>query len=239
MMNIHCYSSGSGGNLYTVTQDSGEMEFMLDPGLTINRVQKLAGFFLPDAVLLTHEHKDHSKAIKDLLKLGCDCYMTAGTAKALGIKSHRCHLMRYGDSVQLGNAMVSIFETEHDAAEPCGFLLDDGEDRVLYATDTYYVKYRFRDLTKIMIECNHSYKILEEQAKTGNVSKFLINRLMRSHFALENVIKFFQANDLSKVKEIWLIHLSQDNADPELFQQEVAKATGKPVYIAGRNGGRK
>lgn len=238
MLSIHCFSSGSSGNLYTVTQDSGEMEFMIDPGLSASRVQKLTGFLLPDAVLLSHEHKDHSKAVKDFIKFGCDCYMTAGTAKALGIKSHRCHVVKYGDTVQLGDTAISVFETEHDAAEPCGFLLDDGEDRLLYATDTYYIKYKFPKLTKIMIEANHSYEILRENAAAGWLNKFLANRLTRSHFALENVIKFFQANDLTSVKEIWLIHLSKDNADPELFRREIEKVTGKPVYIAGRNGGR-
>lgn len=231
MLTIHCYASGSSGNLYTVT--SGKTVIMIDPGLFINRVFKLAGFDLPDAALLSHEHKDHSRAIPDLINFGCDCYMTEGTAKALHIHSHRCYLMENGDTVTIKNVRVSAFETEHDAKEPCGFLLDDGEDRLLYATDTYYIKYRFPALTKIMIECNHSYKEIQRGVREKRLSKFLANRLLHSHFALENVITFLQANDLSKVKEIWLIHLSKDNADPELFRREVEKATGKPVYIAG------
>lgn len=244
MLSIHCYSSGSSGNLYTVTssleinnRDNAmatiETMVMIDPGLPINRVRKLAGFTLPDAVLLTHEHKDHSKAVPALLDLGVDCYMTKGTAAAMDIKSHRCHILEYGGFAHIGLITTWCFETEHDAKEPCGFLLDDGEDRVLYATDTYYLKYCFPGLTKIMIEVNHSYEILRQGIRAGRINKFLANRLMHSHMALETAITFLQANDLSMVREIWLIHLSKENADPERFRKEVEKATGKPVYIAG------
>jgi phosphoribosyl 1,2-cyclic phosphodiesterase len=57
-------------------------------------------------------------------------------------------------------------------------------------------------------------------------------RLLRSHFSLENVLEFLRANDLSKVEEIWLLHLSQSNSSEELFKKEVQAATGKPVFIA-------
>jgi len=34
------------------------------------------------------------------------------------------------------------------------------DEKVLYLTDTAYCKYRFRGLTHIMVECNHSWDIL-------------------------------------------------------------------------------
>ena len=52
--------------------------------------------------------------------------------------------------------------------------------------------------------------------------------------SIENVLAFLRANDLSKVKEIWLIHLSDGNADAGKFARMVEAATGKPVYIGGR-----
>jgi phosphoribosyl 1,2-cyclic phosphodiesterase len=59
-------------------------------------------------------------------------------------------------------------------------------------------------------------------------------RLLRSHFSLENVLDFLKANDMSKVQEIHLLHLSDNNSDEVLFRRRVQEATGKPVYIAGR-----
>ena len=233
MLDIAVYASGSSGNCYTVSD--GETVVMLDCGLPFRRIERLTGFLLPTAVFVTHEHKDHSKAAQDFMRRGVDAYMTAGTAAALGIEAqHRLHILNPMEQTTVGRITVSAFPTQHDAREPCGFLLDDGDDRVLYATDTYYIKYQFPGVTKMLIEANHSYKILEENVGAHILNKSLAERRIKSHFSIENVLAFLRANDLSKVKEIWLIHLSDGNADAGKFARMVEAATGKPVYIGGR-----
>ena len=233
MLDIAVYASGSSGNCYTVSD--GQTVVMLDCGLPFRRIERLTGFLLPAAVFITHEHKDHSKAAQDFMRRGVDVYMTAGTAAALGIGAqHRLHILNPMEQTTVGRITVSAFPTQHDAREPCGFLLDDGDDRVLYATDTYYIKYQFPGVTKMLIEANHSYKILEENVGAHILNKALAERLIKSHFSIENVLTFLRANDLSKVKEIWLIHLSDGNADAGKFARMVEATTGKPVYIGGR-----
>lgn len=236
MLDIAVYASGSSGNCYTVSD--GETVVMLDCGLPFRRIERLTGFLLPAAVLVTHEHKDHSKAAQDFMRRGVDVYMTAGTAAAIGIGAqHRLHILNPMEQTTVGRITVSAFPTQHDAREPCAFLLDDGEDRILYATDTYYMRYKIPGVTKYLIECNHSYKILRENVEAGILQEALAQRLVKSHFSLENLLEFFRANDLSKVKEIWLCHLSSRNANPQQFERAVEAATGKPTYIAA--GGRK
>lgn len=233
MLDIAVYASGSSGNCYTVSD--GETVVMLDCGLPFRRIERLTGFLLPTAVFVTHEHKDHAKAAQDFMRRGVDVYMTAGTAAALGIDAqHRLRILNPMEQVTVGSITVSAFPTQHDSREPCGFLLDDGDDRVLYATDTYYIKYQFPGVTKMLIEANHSYTILEENVAAHILNKALAERLIKSHFSIENVLAFLKANDLSKVKEIWLIHLSDSNADAGGFARMVEVATGKPVYIGGR-----
>ncbi|WP_337952490.1 MBL fold metallo-hydrolase [Mitsuokella jalaludinii] len=233
MLDIAVYASGSSGNCYTVSD--GETVVMLDCGLPFRRIERLTGFLLPKAVFVTHEHKDHSKAAQDFMRRGVDAYMTAGTAAALGIEAqHRLHILNPMEQTTVGRITVSAFPTQHDAREPCGFLLDDGDDRVLYATDTYYIKYQFPGVTKMLIEANHSYKILEENVGAHILNESLAERLIKSHFSIENVLAFLKANDLSELKEIWLIHLSDGNADAGKFARMVEAATGKPVYIGGR-----
>ena len=56
---------------------------------------------------------------------------------------------------------------------------------------------------------------------------------MTSHFSLENVKDFLRANDLSRVQEVWLLHLSDGNSDAERFKKEIMEVVGRPVYIAG------
>jgi phosphoribosyl 1,2-cyclic phosphodiesterase len=117
--------------------------------------------------------------------------------------------------------------------EPVGFLLvNQAGEKLLYATDTYYIKYRFRGLTHIMIEANYSLDILRSNVENGTVAPELKNRLLRSHFSLENVKECLKANDLRNVKEIWLLHLSDGNSDAERFKREIQELTGKEVYVA-------
>ena len=176
---------------------------------------------------------DHSKAVTDIMKAGIDCYMSRGTAEALGLSGHRLNIIKARQQFHIGSWVVLPFETQHDAAEPLGFLLaNQAGDKLLYATDTYYIRYRFHGLTHIMIECNYSTDILRANIKVGNVPAELKKRLLKSHFSLENVRKFLQANDLSKVQEIWLLHLSDNNSDAERFKREVQELTGRMVFVA-------
>jgi len=177
---------------------------------------------------------DHSNAVKDLMKAGVDCYISKGTAEALfGIKHHRLHYFEPLQQFRIGSWTILPFEVEHDAEQPCGFLLaNTAGDKLLYATDTYYIRYRFQGLTHIMIECNYSIDILNENISKGIVPAAMKKRLLQSHFSLENVKEFLKVNDLSKVREIWLLHLSDTNSDAERFKREIMEISGKPVYIA-------
>ena len=122
------------------------------------------------------------------------------------------------------------FPTQHDAAKPLGFLIKSlvTNEVVLFATDTYYVKNKFEGLNYIMIECNYASDILE---KRDNISKKQKDRLYKSHFELENVKEFLRNQDLSQVKEIYLMHLSSGNSDEERFKREIQELTGIPVYV--------
>ena len=233
MIEFTPYASGSSGNCYRITD--GRTPLLLECGIQYKQIQKGCGFRLSEikACLISHEHQDHSKAVRDVMKAGIDCYMSAGTAEALGISGHRLNIIKAKQQFRIGTWAILPFETQHDAAEPLGFLLanQDGE-RLLYATDTYYLKYKFRGLTHILVECNYALDILQKNVAAGTVPAAVKDRVLRSHFSLENVKGFLRANDLSEVREIHLLHLSDGNSDAERFKREIQGLTGKPVYIA-------
>lgn len=182
--------------------------------------------------LVTHEHGDHCKSVKDVLKAGIDCYMSAGTAREIKLKHHRIKEVQAKKSFRIGTWTILPFDVQHDVSEPLGFLLvNEAGEKLLFATDTYYIKYRFLGLTHIMVECNYSLEILNKKIEDGSTPTFMKKRLLKSHFSLENVKEFLKATDLSKVQEIWLLHLSDSNSDEELFKREVMELTGKVVYI--------
>ena len=233
MLGIDCFASGSSGNLYRV--DDGRTRILIECGIGLKEIQEHLGFSLSAcaACLITHEHKDHSKAVKDLLLRGVPCYMSRGTAQALQAEEEPCvEIIADKETRRIGSWNVTAFGVQHDAKEPLGFLLDNGEDRVLYATDTYYLRYRFPPCTVLLVECNHSYEIVDRRVKEGKLDRTLARRLVKSHMSLENFIEFLQANDMSRVRQIYLLHLSDGNSDAEGFKRRVQQETGAEVCIA-------
>lgn len=57
-------------------------------------------------------------------------------------------------------------------------------------------------------------------------------RVIENHMSLDRVKAMLSANDLSRVEEIWLLHLSDGNADAERFRKEIFWLTGRKVYVA-------
>ena len=232
-MNITPLASGSSGNAYHVTD--GEASLLLECGLPFKKLREALSFNVStlDGVLVSHEHQDHCKAVSDLMRAGVDIYASKGTIDALGLSGHRARMVRALGQFLVGDDWTVLpFETQHDAAEPLGFLIARGGDKLLYATDSFYLRYRFEGLTAIMIETNYAADILSENVAAGDVHPALRKRIRRSHMSLSVVKDMLLSNDLSAVKQIWLLHLSNQNSDETRFKKEIQEVTGKPVYIA-------
>ncbi|KIL46184.1 MBL fold metallo-hydrolase [Jeotgalibacillus campisalis] len=235
MIEIKVLGSSSRGNAYHISD--GRTSLLLEAGIKFRDIQRKLNFKTSDIAgcLISHEHGDHRLGLKEVLRAGIDVYMSPGTAEAIGENHHRINKVEAKKPFKVGTWTILPFDVQHDVSEPFGFLLqNDVGEKLLFATDTYYIKYKFKDLTHIMIETNYSLDILKENIASGRVPKIMKKRLMQSHFSLENALGFFKANDLSKVQEIWLLHLSDNNSDEELFKREVQKVTGKIVKVASQ-----
>lgn len=233
MIEIRSLASSSKGNCYYI--NDGNSPLLIECGIRYKEIQRMLNFKTTNIAgcLITHEHQDHCKGLSEVMKAGIECYMSEGTAAAVGAQGHRVNCVQSRKQFQLGTWTILPFDVQHDVAEPLGFLVANQEgEKLLFASDTYYIKYRFQGLTHIMVECNYSLKILNENILNGKVPAVMKKRLLKSHFNLENVKDFLRANDLSKVQEIWLLHLSDSNSDEELFKKEIMALTGKMVKVA-------
>jgi len=237
MIDITTIASGSKGNCYLI--DDGKTPLLLEAGISIKEIRKGTGFRLGEVqgCLISHEHGDHCKAVDSIMENAIDCYMSSWTSKAIGYKAEfyarRLNIVKANEQFKIGTWTILAFEVQHDAEEPLGYLLiNQAGERLLFATDTYYLKYQFKGLTHIMIECNYALDILNENIRTGRVPAVQKKRLLKSHFSLENVKSFLKANDLSKVQEIHLLHLSDRNSNAERFKREIQELTGKMVFVA-------
>lgn len=232
-MEIRILASGSDGNAYRISD--GKTSLLLDAGIPIKAIQVGCQFRVSqiNGCFITHSHNDHSKAAKELARLGVDIYTSEGTIAACGLTGHRIHGIKALEEMEIGTFKVLPFDVQHDAPEPLGFLFTSTEtgEKLLYFTDTYYVKYRFQGLTHIMAECNYDKETLQRSVDAGCVPIELVPRLMKSHMSLEHFIDLLKANDLREVRQIYLLHLSNNNSDEKKFKEEVQKLTGTEVYV--------
>ncbi len=231
MVRITTFGSSSAGNGYLLTD--GDRSLLLEAGIS-PKYMKL-DWSKVDALLITHEHMDHSKYAKDYLKRGSfSIYCTQGTADNLkDVANYRVKAHEYLQQFTVKDWKILAFKVEHDVAEPAGFLIQTPSGKkVLFATDTYYIRYKFKGITHFLIECNYSIDILMNNVEQGFIDKGQYKRILKSHFELNNLISFFGANDLSKAEEIHLVHLSDRNSNKEQFIKEIEMTTGIPTYIA-------
>ncbi|MCM3573322.1 MBL fold metallo-hydrolase [Mesobacillus subterraneus] len=232
MISIRSFGSSSAGNCYYVTD--GHTPLLLEAGIKFKDIQRDLNFQTSSIAgcLISHEHSDHAKAYKDIMKAGIDIYATQGTIEAIKATGHRIKPVQAMMQFTLGTWDVLPFGVEHDAADPVGYLLQNRQkERLLFITDSFFCRYKFTGISHLMIEANYSLEILNENIRNGSIPPVMKKRLMRSHFSLENVKDFLKANDLSKLQEIWLLHLSDSNSNAELFKREVQELTGKLVVI--------
>lgn len=227
MFDIIIHATGSKGNAYSIID--GDQKILIDPGIRWNDLQKATDFSLSkyDFVLISHEHKDHCISAKKLSERGITCLMSQGTANELGL-TNTATCIKSEVPIERLSWRIMPFAVEHDAVEPLGFLIQSPSGKkILYATDTYYIRYTFTGVTHWMVEANYSEEIL---AQNQNLPQDVVTRIRTSHFEIGNVKEFFKVQDLSVTEKIYLIHLSDDNADEVLFAREIESVTGLPVY---------
>lgn len=230
-MKLKCIATGSTGNCYTLTSDSGET-LILDCGIPIKEIKKGLDWNVKDVVgvLCTHKHLDHSKSVEDF--------------EAMGIQILAPYL---GDSckpINMGEFTVKPFDlttidgnwTHTDAnGEPCpiyGFLITHKEmGRMLYITDCEVVKWKFRDINHILLGVNYDKDLVD----TDNPK---VNHVFRGHLSIDTACDFVKANDSDSLQNVIMCHLSSENADKDSFiekMKKVACGANVDVAVAGKS----
>lgn len=229
MLTFKSYYSSSAGNLYTCSDK--ETHIIIDLGVPYKKAQKALSYRMGDysCALIGHRHLDHCKGVTEAISRAMDCYIIKDTKEHLGISGHRVHVMKPLKQFNIGSFKILPFPLEHDVPN-VGFLVESKNGgKLVYINDTNYCRYKFKNLTNIAVCCNYDTEILRKL----NINPSLKNRILRSHFSLENVKTFLRVNDLSRVVEIHLLHLSSRNSDAGRFKKEIEGLAGIPTIIAG------
>jgi phosphoribosyl 1,2-cyclic phosphodiesterase len=233
-MELTILGSSSKGNCYVLQNETEAL--VIECGISFKEVKKAVDFNIRKIVgaIVSHEHLDHSSAVNDFLNSRISVFASKGTVGNLKLKgSFSPFLLEVGKKVRIGNFEVLPFDVKHDCAEPLGFVIKHEETgNILFATDTYFLPYTFENINNILIEANYRTDILQRNIERGRIPELLRSRTLQSHMSLETCKEALQANDLSKVNNIVLIHLSDGNSNAEEFKQDVFNLTRKSVHIA-------
>lgn len=232
-MKLKVLGSSSDGNCY-ILEDTKGMALIIDAGIQVNKVKRAVGFKLNNIVgcLVTHSHGDHSKYAKQMMKESIDVFATAETHREMRSSGSHGFIIQPGQRFSLGEYSIKPFELKHDV-KCVGFLITHPESGLIcFISDTYYCEYTFPGVNNFIVEANYSLEILQRRTREGENPKFLEDRIVQSHLSLENCKKLLAANDMKRVNNIVLIHLSKDNSNAHQFQEEIQSMTLRSVTIA-------
>jgi phosphoribosyl 1,2-cyclic phosphodiesterase len=237
-MRFALLASGSGGNAMVIEHDGYAL--LLDAGISLREtLARMASAGMegvrPAALLLSHEHSDHSHCAGILArKYRMPVYATRGTAgsctRALG-KIPAIRHLENGSSIEIGPFRVSAQRLPHDAEDPSGYVIEWSDGRLGVATDLgswgEWLVQGFRNCTALVIEFNHDLGMLWD----GSYPWHLKQRIASSNGHLCNADAALLLDRLSHagLERVVLAHLSRENNRPE-----IAHRAAQAILGAGR-----
>lgn len=224
-MNLKILGSGSLGNCYILENDTEAL--VIEAGLSFREVKKALDFNVRKikAVIITHEHGDHHKFWHEYAKAGIPVFEPYGNN---------------GYTLEFENSqfIIHAFENRskdgkwlHDNTDgtecPCyGYYIQHPDmGRLVYVTDTEYVRWRFQNVNHILVEANFSSVMVDPDSPN-------YEHVLRGHMSIETACGFIRANNSPNLRNVILCHLSQQNSDTEDFIAHVQLLVDCPIYIA-------
>lgn len=208
--------SGSSGNCYLLS--TKKQTLILDCGISIKEIKKGLDFDVSRVVgvLVDHAHNDHSKALLDVERMGIPVFAPYRNPKKQ-------------NKVRLGEFEVLAFDLPHNGVPNYGFLINVGDQKLLYMTDFEYCPYTFKKqhINHMLIECNYQNKYINTEIAN-------YEHKLRGHCELEVCKEIVKINRTADLRTVILCHLGF-GANEDECKREIKLVAGCPVYVAERN----
>lgn len=224
-MKLKILGSGSSGNCYILESDTEAL--IIEAGLPFKEVKKALDFNIRKikAVIVSHVHQDHH--------LYWFQYVRAGIPVFEPFRND-------GESLEFDNSqfVIQAFENRskdgkwlHDNTDgtecPCyGYYIQHPDiGRLVYVTDTEYVRWRFQNINHILVEANFSSSMVDADSPN-------YEHVLRGHMSIETACEFIRVNSSHNLRNVVLCHLSQQNSDAEDFIAHAQSLVKCPIHIA-------
>lgn len=207
-MRVDLLCSGSKGNACVIR--SKETQIMIDCGSTkryLFQALSQAGISKEDndALLITHTHKDHVSQINH--------FQNAPIYSHCEISIPEKHiLVSPFESFMVKDLKVTVIGLSHDSPNTCGYIIEDGYEKLVYVTDTGFIPNVFKPLMEnadyYVFESNHDVQTLMKTSRPYYVKQRIIGDI--GHLCNEdssiNLASLVNVN----TKEIILAHISEE-----------------------------
>ena len=240
-MKVTVLGSGSSGNAILV--ESRQVRLLVDAGFSGRDLERrLAEVEVPadsiDALLITHDHCDHTRGMGILARRWkIPLYLTETTRRACAdLLSGTEDVRSYASNQQvvLGDLVVDPFLTVHDAVDPVAVTVTEIStgDKLGIATDlgrpTATVRHALRKCDLLILEANHDEIMLRESEYPWSVK----SRIAGSHGHLSNRAAAELAGELAHedLACVVLAHLSGSSNHPSLAYDVVGTALDRTRF---------
>ena len=217
-MELCVLASGSKGNALYVS--GGGTSLLIDAGLSSRELVKrlLTVGIAPEslnAVLVTHDHVDHYRGLGVFSrKYPVQLYANEGTATGVEREVHPMgsawQIFETASTFEVGGLRIEAFSVTHDAADPVGFVLDDGSMRLCVATDlgqaTPLVKVKLAECDVAVLESNHDHDMLMASNRPWSLKTRIAGR--SGHLSNEDAADLVESALTKRLQALFLAHLS-------------------------------
>lgn len=235
------YSGSSGNSTYVGTASTG---ILIDAGVSAKGIMtgleqqeispsQLAG------ILITHEHIDHVRGLKVLLKkLKLKVYGSAPTLSYLAdndLVAAGTELVCFEETgMEIGDLFVEAFPIPHDCSGGLGYKIHTpDEHKIAVATDLGHVSDAVRQgitgCDFVMLESNYDERMLDCSAYPYYLKRRIKSDIghLSNTCCAEEIDRLIQAGATRFV----LAHLSKENNMPRLAHQTILSALTEKGYI--------
>lgn len=236
-------SSGSSGNCFFI--GSNRTNILIDCGVTqkvlINSLKMInINLKTIDGILVTHEHLDHYRGIKTILKnFNIPLYLNEPTFDSIKNKIGDIKFLNIieGREFSINDLDIQTFNLPHDAVNPIGYSVFHNNKKISVATDIGHISSEvfknIRDSHIVLLESNYN----EEMLRLSNYPNFLKERILSDYGHLSNEECASAVVELVKYsyKRIILGHLSKTSNFPELAYKTVERIVNNNGIKVGRD----
>ena len=232
-MRFASLGSGSKGNAMVVSGQGTHI--LLDCGLPLKQLEAALlrldlGLENLDAVFITHEHGDHIRGVRSLLKRRpMPVYMSNGTALAANCTQlSQLTFVQDRQCINIGSLSVRAVVVPHDAREPCQYIVHNtsgpaANKKLGLLTDlgceSEHVVEAYADCDGLVLECNHDVDKLNAGPYPASVKRRVLGDW--GHLSNVQARKLLQRLRPEKLQWLVLAHISQQNNSVPLALREI------------------